>query len=145
MQYPLVSEYIEAIRSAEDNLDQLSDLRPVLDNRGNPYLWKGSHAVVFKMQDVNTKRLYAVKCFTHELSNRNDHYQKIAERLQLCASPYLLHFRFIQRELFVDTSQSDEEYFPVLVMDWAEGITLDTYLKLQQQNNYALQLLAYRF
>lgn len=145
MQYPLVSEYIEAIRSAEDNLDQLSDLRPVLDNRGNPYLWKGSHAVVFKMQDVNTKRLYAVKCFTHELSNRNDHYQKIAERLQLCASPYLLHFRFIQRELFVDTSQSDEEYFPVLVMDWAEGITLDSYLKLQQQNNYALQLLAYRF
>ena len=126
MQYPLVSEYIEAIRSAEDNLDQLSDLRPVLDNRGNPYLWKGSHAVVFKMQDVNTKRLYAVKCFTHELSNRNDHYQKIAERLQLCASPYLLHFRFIERELFVDTSQSDEEYFPVLVMDWAEGITLDT-------------------
>ena len=145
MQYPLVSEYIEAIRSAEDNLDQLSDLRPVLDNRGNPYLWKGSHAVVFKMQDVNTKRLYAVKCFTHELSNRNDHYQKIAERLQLCASPYLLHFRFIERELFVDTSQSDEEYFPVLVMDWAEGITLDTYLKLHQQNNYALQLLAYRF
>lgn len=31
MNYPLISEYIEAIRSAEDNFDKLSKLRPVLD------------------------------------------------------------------------------------------------------------------
>lgn len=28
MQYPLISEYIEAIRYAEDNFDKLSNLRP---------------------------------------------------------------------------------------------------------------------
>ena len=38
MNYPLISEYIEAIRSAEDNFDKLSNLRPVLDNNGNPIL-----------------------------------------------------------------------------------------------------------
>ena len=36
MNYPLISEYIEAIRSAEDNFDKLSNLRPVLDGNGNP-------------------------------------------------------------------------------------------------------------
>ena len=31
MNYQLISEYIEAIRSAEDNFDKLSNLRPLLD------------------------------------------------------------------------------------------------------------------
>ena len=31
MNYPLISEYIEAIRSAEDNFDKLSNIRPLLD------------------------------------------------------------------------------------------------------------------
>lgn len=31
MNYPLISEYIEAIRSAEDNFDKLSNLLPALD------------------------------------------------------------------------------------------------------------------
>lgn len=38
MNYPLISEYIDAIRSAEDNFDKLSNLRPVLDDNGNP-IW----------------------------------------------------------------------------------------------------------
>ncbi len=32
--YPLVSEYLETIKSAEDNFNQLKYLRPVLDNTG---------------------------------------------------------------------------------------------------------------
>ena len=31
MNYPLISEYIEAIRSAEDNFDKLRNLRPLFD------------------------------------------------------------------------------------------------------------------
>ena len=38
MNYPLISEYIDAIRFAEDNFDKLSNLRPVLDDNGNP-IW----------------------------------------------------------------------------------------------------------
>ena len=38
MNYPLISEYIEATRSAEDNFDKLSNLRPVLDGNGNPIM-----------------------------------------------------------------------------------------------------------
>ena len=145
MQYPLISEYVEAIRSAEDNFDQLSDLRPVLDSNGNPVMSSGNFAVVFKMQDVNTQQLYAVKCFTREQEKREEHYRKIAEELEFTSSPYLLHFRYLEDELFVDTTQSGTNDFPVLVMDWAEGVTLDNYLKAHLHDSYALQLLAYRF
>ena len=145
MQYPLISEYIEAIRSAEENFDQYSALRPVLDDKGNPVMSSGNFAVVFKMQDEQTKRLYAVKCFTRDQEGRQANYRKIAEELEFVSSPYLVHFRFLEKELFVDTSQGDAEEYPVLVMDWVEGEPLDRYLRAHLQDTYALQPLTYRF
>ena len=145
MQYPLISEYIEAIQSAEENFDQYNALRPVLDDKGNPVMSSGNFAVVFKMQDEQTKRLYAVKCFTRDQEGRQANYRKIAEELEFVSSPYLVHFRFLEKELFVDTSQGDAEEYPVLVMDWVEGEPLDRYLRAYLQDTYALQLLAYRF
>lgn len=49
MNYPLISEYVEAVKSAEDNLNELAYLRPVLDGSGNPVMSSGNFAVVFKM------------------------------------------------------------------------------------------------
>ena len=71
MNYPLISEYIEAIRSAEDNFDKLSNLRPVLDSNGNPIMSSGNFAVVFKMKDIVTDRLFAVKCFIKNQEGRS--------------------------------------------------------------------------
>ena len=56
MNYPLVTEYVNAIKSAEDNFDQLTDLRPVLSADGNPVMTGGNFAVVFKMMDGRTGR-----------------------------------------------------------------------------------------
>ena len=145
MQYPLISEYIEAIRSAEDNFDKLNNLRPVLDSDGNPVMSSGNFAVVFKMEDVSTHRLFAVKCFIKEQEGRGERYALIAEELQYVSSPYLLHVRYLERELFVSTAGCDEEEFPVLVMDWVEGQPLDAYLKLHLNDQYELEMLTYRF
>lgn len=145
MQYPLISEYIEAIRNAEDNFDKLSNLRPVLDDNGHPIMSSGNFAVVFKMRDENTGKLYAVKCFTREQEHRNENYQKIAEELEFVTSSYFVHFRFMEKELFVDTTQSEEEEFPVLVMDWVDGLPLDVYLRDNIFDDYERRMLAYRF
>ena len=67
MNYPLISEYIEAIKSAEDNFEELSYLRPVLGADGLPVMTGGNFAEVFKMKDVKTGKFYAVKCFTKVL------------------------------------------------------------------------------
>ncbi len=145
MQYPLISEYIEAIRFAEDNFDKLSNLRPVFDSDGNPVMSSGNFAVVFKMKDVETDKLYAVKCFTREQKYRNANYQKIAEELKDVSSPYLVHFRFLEKELFVDTTQSDDDEFPVLIMDWVDGVPLNVFLRMHILDDYERQMLAYRF
>ena len=145
MNYPLISEYIESIKSAGDNFDELSYLRPVLDNMGQPVMSSGNFAVVFKMKDERDGKLYAVKCFTKEQEGRAESYKLIADELEFVFSNYLTPIKYLEKELFVDTKSSDETEFPVLLMDWVDGITLDKYIRANKNNMYALGMLAYRF
>lgn len=145
MSYPLISEYIEAIKSAEDNFDELSYLRPVLNDDGTPVMSVGGYSVVFKMKDQRDGKFYAVKCFTIEQEGRADSYKLIADELEFVSSNYLTPIKFLEKELFVDTDQSDETEFPVLLMDWIEGKTLDVYIKENINNQYLLEILAYQF
>ena len=145
MNYPLISEYIEAIKAAEDNFEELKHLRSVLDDDGQPVMTSGNFAVVFKMKDVETDKLHAVKCFLREQEGRGEAYHQIAEELKDVDSPYLISIRYLDKELFVDTSQTIETEFPVLLMDWVEGKTLDKYLRENLDDKYALEMLAYRF
>ena len=145
MKYPLISEYIEAIKAAEDNFEELTTLRAVLGNDGQPVLTSGNFAVVFKMKDEETGKLYALKCFTKEQEGREEAYHQIADALKDVDSPYFVSLRYLEKELFVDTNQTDETEFPVLLMDWVEGKTLDKYLRENLDDKYALEMLAYRF
>ena len=145
MNYPLISEYIEAIKSVEDNFEELSYLKPVLGDDGSPVMTSGNFAVVFKMKDEQSGKFYAVKCFTKEQKGRAEAYKQISEELKDVDSPYLTSVRYLDKELFVDTKQTKETEFPVLLMDWVEGKTLDKYLRENLEDKYALEMLAYRF
>lgn len=145
MNYPLISEYIEAIKSAEDNFEELTNLRPVLTDDGQPVMTSGNFAVVFKVQDKNTGKFHALKCFTKEQEGREEAYHQIAEELKDVDSPYLVSIQYLDKELFVDTDQTTETEFPILLMDWIEGKTLDKYLRENLDDKYALEMLAYRF
>jgi|GEM_PF-2304363 len=145
MNYPLISEYIESVKLAEDNFEELNYLRPVLDAEGLPVMSSGNFAVVFKMKDERDGKLYAVRCFHRDQEGRAESYRLIEEELRDVESPYLVSFRYMDKELFVDSSQTDETEFPVLLMDWVEGITLDKYLRENLDDQYALEMLAYRF
>ena len=145
MNYPLISEYIEAIKSAEDNFEELSYLRPVLGDDGLPLMTSGNFAVVFKMKEEQSEKFYAVKCFTKEQEGRTEAYREITKALKDVSSPYLTSIRYLDKELFVDTDQTTETEFPVLLMDWVEGKTLDKYLRENLDDKYALEMLAYRF
>ena len=145
MNYPLISEYIESIKAAEDNFEKLNYLRPVLAADGQPVMTSGNFAVVFKMQDERDGKQYAVKCFTKEQQGREDAYRLIADELQKVKSPYIVPIKYLEKELFVDSKQTDETEFPILLMDWVEGKTLDKYLRETLEDQYALEMLAYRF
>lgn len=126
MNYPLISEYIDAIKNAEDNFNELTNLRPVYNDEGDIIMSSGNYAVVFKMTDG--EKFYAVKCFTREQEGREEAYSLISKELCKVDSPYIVKTKYYKRELFVDTTQSEDNEFPVLIMDWIEGKTLSAFL-----------------
>ena len=144
MQYPLISEYVRTIQDASSNLDKLAHLVPVQDDHGEPYRSSGAFAVVFKMKDEQTGKCYALKCFTEEQEGRAEAYRQIADELNMVDSPYITSVKYMEKELFVD-SQCEEDEFPVLLMDWVEGETMETYISSNYCNQYAMSMLCYRF
>ena len=144
MQYPLISEYLAAIQDAHDNLDKLNHLVPVLDEHGEPYRSSGAFAVVFKMKDEQTGKCYALKCFTEDQEGRAEAYRQIAEELEFVDSPYITSVKYLEKELFVDSNCEDDE-FPVLLMDWIEGETMETYIAENYTDSYEMSMLCYRF
>lgn len=144
MQYPLISEYLAAIQDAHDNLDKLNHLVPVLDKHDEPYRSSGAFAVVFKMKDEQTGKCYAQKCFTEEQEGRAEAYRQIAEELEFVDSPYITSVKYLEKELFVDCNCEDDE-FPVLLMDWIEGETMETFIAENYTDSYEMSMLCYRF
>ena len=144
MQYPLISEYVRAIQDASSNLDKLVHLVPVPDDHGEPYRSSGAFAVVFKMKDEQTGKCYALKCFTEEQEGRAEAYRQIADELEFVDSSYITSVKYLDKEIFVDSSCEEDE-FPVLLMDWIDGETMENYIAENYQDNYAMAMLCYRF
>ena len=144
MQYPLISEYVRAIQDASNNLDELAHLVPVQDDHGEPYRSSGAFAVVFKMKDEQTGKCYALKCFTEEQEGRAEAYRQIADELEFVDSSYITSVKYLDKEIFVDSSCEEDE-FPVLLMDWIDGETMENYIAENYQDNYTMAMLCYRF
>lgn len=144
MQYPLISEYVRAIQDASSNLDKLAHLLPVQDDHGEPYRSSGAFAVVFKMKDEQTGKCYALKCFTEEQEGRAEAYRQIADELEFVDSSYITSVKYLDKEIFVDSSCEEDE-FPVLLMDWIDGETMENYIAENYQDNYIMAMLCYRF
>lgn len=104
MNYPLISEYIESIRNAEENFKELSHLRPVYDKFGMPIMSSGNFAVVFKMTDGD--KFFAIKCFYKEQIGREDAYHMIAKELKSGGIYEMVHVQYYEKELYVDSAHS---------------------------------------
>ena len=145
MNYPLLSEYCEAVKYAADNFNELSHLTPVLDTNGNPVMSSGNFAVVFRMHDAKANKDVAVKCFLREQEGRAESYRFIAQELAYTPSPFLTPIRYLDQELFVDSKSTTDEEFPAVVMDWIAGDTLDRYVQAHLSDPNALRLLTFQF
>jgi len=143
MIYPTISEYLESIKSAEENFNELTHLRPVLDSDGNPVMSSGNFAVVFKMTDGT--KFYAIKCFTKEQAGRAEAYKLIEKELEKVESTYIVKLKYLEKELYVDTRQTDETEFPVLQMDWVDGKPMDAFIQENIEDKHFSILLPYNF
>ena len=123
---PSVTEYHNAL-SNEGVIKNYENLVFVTDYNRTPILSSSNLAVVFKMEDRNTKKRYAVKCFISEQEYRHESYKHIANNFKVINDPYLVHFEYINDGLHLKEKPIGEREYPVLVMDWIESQTLGEY------------------
>ncbi len=141
--YPTIGQYTEAIKESakapDEYFDKLKNLCPVLDDNGEPIMSSGNFAVVFKMKDEYGKQ-YAVRCFHRAQLGREKNYKLICEELAKVSSPYISPIRYYDKELFIESGE-----YPVLLMDWVEGMTLDKYIRKVINDKRAINQLATNF
>lgn len=141
--YPSVGQYTETIQlatsSPEDYFKELCNLHPVLDANGDPIMSNGNFAVVYKMVDDNGK-FHAVRCFHRYQEGRRKSYKLICEELNKVSSPYLSPIKYFENEFYIDSVE-----YPVLLMDWVDGIPLDKYIRKIINDKTKLRSLADNF
>ena len=105
------------------------DLKQALtskNSRGRVLLWSGNFATVYKLtqKSIQGDRCWAVRCFTRTpQADVQQRYQAISEYLAKHQIPYLVNFEFIAQGILVKG-----EWYPILKMDWVQGVELDRYI-----------------
>lgn len=102
---------------------------PIFENE-EPKYESGNKAIVFKVTDDKTGKTKALKLFLIDNKERFKQYDEISKFLNQFTTQFFVSFDFIEKLIYEEVNQNQvENYFPGLVMDWAEGKTLGLKIK----------------
>ena len=88
----------------------------------------GNYGSIYKIKGDDNK-YFALKCFTRKSANLNERYYQISDYLRKHSKglDFLAHFQYFEQGL--KTRKSQNFYFPVLRMEWIDGVTLNKYIQ----------------
>ena len=144
---PTTQEYKISLMIGQDSFRTLEGVKviPNPNYPDEPWYSTGGLAIVFKLKLKD--KLYALKCFYTEANERQERLGLIAAYLKQNPSTYFVDFTYLEDELWVESDNDEGQGYPVVLMEWVEGKTLDNYLEqICSQNNIpALKNLYFQF
>lgn len=105
----------------------------------------GSSATVFSLIGADGRKRTAVKCFTRHVSDREYRYQKISEHLAQVDDDSLSQSWKMDFEYLSDGILVDGVRYPILKMNWVDGIHLSKWLSTHHQDQAAVAEIAQKF
>ena len=124
--WPSARNYAEAVQCPLVCFEEpsLKRMLPAVDRLGMPLVTSGQFAYVFKLNpgDDGGETL-AVRCFRGFLGDREERYRALDTHLNANRIAALPQFKYLSKGILVVGRR-----YPVLVMEWVEGPTLDVYL-----------------
>ncbi|MEV5684807.1 hypothetical protein AB0L68_16695 [Streptomyces sp. NPDC052164] len=146
-QFPSGAKYAEALQHTQLCFQhpELVGARPELTKLGLPRAISGAFASVFSLTSAVSGRRYAIKCFTRNVPDQERRYQAISARLARLnpgelSQPWNLGFEYLTDAISVGPHR-----YPVLKMEWAEAVTLSSWLDHNHARPSAVDRLAERF
>jgi hypothetical protein len=138
MSWPLSQDYNEAIQSPATNFTD-ADLKKgetVANALGIPMPCSGNFADVYQMRCPDGSR-WAVKCFTREVPGLRERYQEISAWLRRAKLPFTVDFSYLEQGIRVTG-----KWYPILKMQWVEGLTLNQFVSQHLDKPATLEALA---
>jgi hypothetical protein len=134
MPWPTATDYMEAIQHPKTCFkDQdLQDGEPALDRLGMPFVSSGQFAYVFKLKHPAGKSS-AIRCFRGFMGDRERRYKAIDRHLDSVVMAALASFEYDAQGILVGPTR-----YPILVMEWIDGPTVDVYLEAALQDRAAI-------
>jgi len=126
MAWPLNQDYNEAIQDPRSCLSdpELRDGEAVCNALGLPRPRSGNFADVYEVNCPASGGRYAVKCFTREVRGLQARYQAISEHLHQAKLPFTVDFKYLDKGI-----QIRGQWYPILKMQWVEGLTLNEFVR----------------
>lgn len=126
MNWPNHADYAEAIQNPElcFELPELHTGMVATTPLGLPRAWSGNFASVYEVSGGG--QTFAVRCFVRQVTNQQDRYAALERHLAGHDLPCLVPFDFVGRGIHVH-----ERWFPIVKMDWVNGLPLHTFIEQQ--------------
>jgi hypothetical protein len=123
--WPSPRDFWEAIQTPQLCFTDpgLRTSKPALDKLGLPLVASGGFASVFKLNAATGTSAKAIRCFRGSLGDRERRYQELSTHLTRYRDNPLASFQYVADGMSVGGRK-----YPILVMDWIEGSTLDVYI-----------------
>ena len=133
MNSPTITQFTEAVQNPNLSLQIPQLPNPIIsrNQRGQPLVWAGNFAAVYQLQ--SNQSTWALRCFTTPPNGKQLHYRLLDDALQNRNIPCLSPFLFHQEGILVSGRK-----FPVITMEWINGLRLDA--KVPQLLNRPRQL-----
>jgi hypothetical protein len=139
MARPDAAQYFEAIQDPHGCF-QDADLRraePALNKLGVPILYSGNFAAVFQVLGSSPRQRWVVKCFTREVPGLQQRYQAISAHLHQADLSFMVDFHYLEQGIRIGN-----QWYPVLKMDWVEGVLLNQFVETYLDKPATLNQLA---
>lgn len=128
--WPTLADYQNAINTPSCFLDPDLQKAKVISS-----LIQGTNALVYQMQ--NNNKSWAVRFFLKETTDQENRYTTLSKYLKSIWIPNLVSFSYLAQGI-----QINGQFFPIVKMDWAQGVKLNDYITKNLNNPRALMILA---
>lgn len=137
--WPSSREFVEAVQNPRTAFvnPELRDCQPALDRFGIPLVASGNFAYAFKLRDNGSGEATGVRCFRGFIPDRDKRYSLIDRHLDAHPNTSLASFDFEPEGIVVAGHK-----YPIVLMEWIEGPTLELYLEQVLTKKEVLQHLA---
>lgn len=140
MSYPNQGDYDRSVQNLKTMVKDplLSDGSANKMQMGMLEAYSGGFSRVYPITTKSGK--YALRCWTGEIGDSEQRYERISAYINPLSSSYFVPFVYIKEGIMVNG-----QAWPILRMDWTEGIDLKEYVGLHCGNKDRMDALAANF